>query len=72
MDTKLAQELKTATEKFEKALKVLNDGIFVLELTGDNIFDQVKLLETARANVADGLRSINVAAEKITKAGLSA
>lgn len=72
MDTKLAQELKTATEKFEKALKVLNDGLFVLELTGDNIFDQVKLLETARDNVADGLRSINAAAEKITKAGLSA
>nr|DAV22372.1 MAG TPA: hypothetical protein [Caudoviricetes sp.] len=72
MDTKLAQELKTATEKFEKALKVLNDGIFVLELTGDKIFDQVKLLETARDNVADGLRSINAATEKITKAGLSA
>lgn len=72
MDTKLAQELKTATEKFEKALKVLNDGIFVLELTGDKIFDQVKLLETARDNVADGLRSINASTEKITKAGLSA
>ena len=72
MDTKLAQELKTATEKFEKALKELNDGIFVLELTGDKIFDQVKLLETDRDNVADGLRSINAATEKITKAGLSA